>query len=76
MDFSEYQKKASLTAIYPNIGRNFIYPTLGLVGEAGEIANKIKKVILDNNYELSEERNRRCHLVYSCAMHRTKSRNG
>ncbi len=55
MNFNEYQKKASQTAIYPNIGENFIYPALGLVGEAGEIANKIKKVIRDNNYELTDE---------------------
>lgn len=49
MDFKEYQKKARKTAIYPNRGRNFIYPTLGLCGEAGEIAEKIKKVIRDKN---------------------------
>lgn len=55
MNFNEYQEKARQTAIYPNIGKNFIYPTLGLVGEAGEIANKIKKVIRDNNYELNDE---------------------
>jgi NTP pyrophosphatase (non-canonical NTP hydrolase) len=55
MTFREYQEKASQTAIYPNIGENFIYPALGLVGEAGEIANKVKKVIRDHNYELNED---------------------
>lgn len=29
------------------------YEVLGLVGEAGELANKLKKVIRDNNGELS-----------------------
>ena len=36
MDFKTYQKQARLTAQYPNLGSNNIYPTLGLVGEAGE----------------------------------------
>ena len=48
MTFEEYQIKARSTAIYPNIGNNYIYPTLGLVGEAGEVAEKIKKIIRDN----------------------------
>ena len=49
MDFDTYQLNARKTAIYPNIGSNNIYPTLGLVGEAGEIAEKVKKVIRDKN---------------------------
>ena len=56
MDFKEYQKLSRETAIYPDMGHNYIYPTLGLVGEAGEIAEKIKKVIRDNNGVLDEER--------------------
>jgi len=48
MTFKEYQKLSKKTAIYPNKGCNFIYPTLGLAGEAGEVAEKIKKVIRDD----------------------------
>ena len=47
MDFNTFQKNARLTAQYPNLGSNYIYPTLGLVGEAGEVAEKVKKVIRD-----------------------------
>ena len=47
MEFNEYQKKSRQTAIYPQAGKNFIYPTLGLTGESGEVAEKIKKVIRD-----------------------------
>ena len=49
MTFEEYQKLSRKTAIYPNKNNNFIYPTLGLTGEAGEVAEKIKKVLRDNN---------------------------
>jgi NTP pyrophosphatase (non-canonical NTP hydrolase) len=55
MDFKEYQKKSRKTAIYPNAGNNFIYPTLGLSGEAGEVAEKIKKVLRDKNGIIDEE---------------------
>tara|TARA_Y100000991_G_C21862306_1_gene301439 strand:+ start:91 stop:420 length:330 start_codon:yes stop_codon:yes gene_type:complete len=55
MDLKTYQKKARLTAQYPNLGSNNIYPTLGLVGETGEVAEKIKKVIRDKNGIFDEE---------------------
>ena len=47
MDFNTYQENARLTARYPNLGSNYIYPTLGLVGEDGEVAERVKKVIRD-----------------------------
>lgn len=49
MDFTEYQRLSRKTAIYPNVGNNYIYPTLGLAGEAGEVAEKVKKIIRDQN---------------------------
>ena len=49
MTFEEYQKLSRKTAIYPDKDNNFIYPTLGLTGEVGEVAEKIKKVLRDNN---------------------------
>ena len=47
MNFSEYQKKANATAIYDS-KFSILYPTLGLAGEAGEVAEKVKKIIRDN----------------------------
>ncbi|MBU6250491.1 MAG: nucleoside triphosphate pyrophosphohydrolase family protein [Cyanobacteria bacterium REEB417] len=47
MDFQEYQRRSRQTARYPQAGTNPIYPTLGLCGEAGEVADKVKKVIRD-----------------------------
>jgi NTP pyrophosphatase (non-canonical NTP hydrolase) len=55
MDFNEYQQKSHKTAIYPAIGHPVIYPTLGLVNEAGEVAGKIKKVFRDKDGHISEE---------------------
>ena len=55
MNFEEYQKKSRVTAKYPNAGSNFIYPTLGLAGESGEVAEKIKKVIRDKGGIVDEE---------------------
>ena len=47
MDLNTYQDAARLTALYPDAGNNPIYPTLGLSGEAGEVADKVKKVLRD-----------------------------
>ena len=47
LDFAHYQSRARDTARYPQVGSNPIYPTLGLCGEAGEVADKVKKVIRD-----------------------------
>ena len=49
MDFNTYQIETRKKAVYPDVGNNFIFPTLGLVGEAGEIAEKVKKLIRDKN---------------------------
>lgn len=56
MDISEYQLRSRATAVYPGAGENLLYPTLGLCGEAGEVAEKIKKMIRDDAGVLTEER--------------------
>jgi len=45
MNVNEYQKKALSTAVYPGQGtlEGLKYAALGLAGEVGELANKLKK---------------------------------
>ena len=56
MDFSEYQSLSRRTATYPHAGADMTYPALGLCGEAGEVAEKVKKTIRDDDGILSDER--------------------
>ena len=53
-DLDMYQKVALTTAIYPR-EQAIIYPTLGLAGEAGEVANKVKKIIRDGSDSKDEK---------------------
>ena len=55
MTFQEYQAKARVTALYPDKGHNLVYTTLGLVGESGEIAEKVKKIIRDKGGQIDAE---------------------
>jgi NTP pyrophosphatase (non-canonical NTP hydrolase) len=56
MELSDYQERSRATAVYPGAGANLLYPTLGLCGEAGEVAEKIKKMVRDDAGVLSAER--------------------
>ena len=51
LTFDSYQKQAKETAIYPK-SAGVMYPALGLTGEAGEVANKVKKIVREG-YEKS-----------------------
>jgi len=53
-DLDMYQQVAKTTAIYPR-EQAIIYPTLGLTGEAGEVANKVKKIIRDGTDKNNED---------------------
>lgn len=55
MNMNEYQAAALQTAVYPEQMR-IIYPALGMNGEAGEVADKVKKVIRDNNLDFDAEK--------------------
>lgn len=51
MKLNDYQTASAATAIYPGHGdiTGLSYVTLGLAGEVGEIANKVKKIIRDDD---------------------------
>src|SRR6266496_2831032 len=60
MLMDDYQQGTWFTARYPDddTWEALSYVTLGLAGEAGEIANKTKKIIRDDRGDLTEERRR------------------
>lgn len=57
MDFNDYQNDVAETAIYPGVGTGgataLAYVGLGL-GEAGEIQGKIKKILRDDDCEVTD----------------------
>ena len=49
MKINDYQQAALSTALYPKEGvAGIAYTALGLNGEAGEVAEKVKKIIRDS----------------------------
>lgn len=56
MELTDYQERSRVTAVYPDAGANLLYPTLGLCGEAGEVAEKVKKMVRDDGGVLSAQR--------------------
>lgn len=54
MTFKEYQKQSRKTAIYPGKDKNFVYPTLGLAGETGEVVEKIKRILRDKELKIDK----------------------
>lgn len=57
MTFEDYQLQTSKTAKYPT-GRTMgvFYTALGLSGEAGEVANKVSKIIRDDDFVVTSEK--------------------
>ncbi len=65
LTFAAYQEGTALTAIYPDKIPDdlagVVYCALGLAGEAGEIANKVKKLLRDGDGGL-----KRRAIAYEC----------
>lgn len=56
MNFDEYQKAALKTVLSTNDEfKDTLHWVLGINGEAGEVAEKLKKIIRDKNGVISEE---------------------
>lgn len=58
MEFNEYQEKAARTATFQDKLKEYklMYVCLGLAGETGELIEKIKKVIRNEDGVISEEK--------------------
>jgi len=46
-DFDTYQQESRKTWSYIPMKHAIVYPTMGLVNEAGEVAGKVKKIFRD-----------------------------
>ena len=56
MTFGEYQKRALTTVISQNDSfKDTLHWVLGINGEAGEVAEKVKKIIRDKNGVISQQ---------------------
>jgi len=55
MTFNEYQLKARETAMFPDEDNRFIFATLAMMGEAGEVSEKVKKIWRDKGKVVSDQ---------------------
>jgi len=56
MEFNEYQKESKKTAQYRDNMPHLAYIALGLAGEAGEVVEKTKKVMRNDDGNISAEK--------------------
>lgn len=53
-NFDVYQRESRKTWSLIAMDHAIVYPTMGLVNEAGEVAGKVKKIFRDRGGEISE----------------------
>ena len=58
MDFDDYEKLATRTVTFEDkpLEHQLMYVALGVAGEAGEIAEKVKKIIRNDDGIVSDEK--------------------
>ena len=54
-EFNTYQTEYRKTSGIIPMDHPIVYPTMGLMNEAGEVAGKIKKIFRDQNGQIIEE---------------------
>ena len=54
-NFNAYQRQSRKTWNLVHTDHPIVYPTLGLVNEAGELAGKVKKIFRDKGGVISDE---------------------
>lgn len=54
-DFATYQRESRKTWSAINVDHSIVYPTLGLMNEAGEVAGKIKKIFRDKGGQIGPD---------------------
>lgn len=52
--FDTYQRESRKTWSIIPMDHSIVYPTMGMVNEAGEVAGKVKKIFRDRAGEISE----------------------
>ena len=55
IDFSAYQRQSRKTWSLIHTDHPIVYPTLGLVNEAGELAGKVKKIFRDKQGQIGDD---------------------
>ena len=55
MTFDEYQEQSKRTTQYSSFVPPWVYLALGLAGESGEVVDKIKKIIRNNDGVFADE---------------------
>jgi NTP pyrophosphatase (non-canonical NTP hydrolase) len=53
-NFDSYQQESRKTWSVIPMNHSIVYPTMGMVNEAGEVAGKVKKIFRDHGGEISE----------------------